>query len=66
MTMLIYAILVFVSVVTLKQHVLIDIIAGVTIAEVCYLISNRTNGYKKLMNVFEKINGLVFGKNEDE
>lgn len=61
-TVCIYAFLVFVSVVTLKQHVLMDIFAGVIIAEICYYISCKTNCYTKLMNVFEKINQVVLGK----
>lgn len=59
--MFVYAVLVFVSVVTLKQHVFVDIIAGVVLAEVCYCITKKTKGYRKLEKIFETVNNKVFG-----
>lgn len=58
----IYAFLVFISVVTLKQHVVVDIFAGIILAEVCYYISCKTEWYKKLMSVYESINKAILGK----
>lgn len=45
---LIMALLVFASVVFTKQHVVVDIFAGVLVAELFIQISNRTNLYKAL------------------
>lgn len=65
-TMSIYAFLVFVSVVTLKQHVVVDIFAGVIIAEICYYISYRKKWYQKLMKIFDSVNKCILGKKYNE
>lgn len=58
----IYALLVFISVVTLKQHVMVDIFAGIAIAELCYRMSCVTEFYKKLMKLFDNVNSCILGK----
>ena len=42
------ALAVCVSTLTTKQHVFVDVIAGVTLAEVCHWISGKTGIWKKL------------------
>ena len=42
------ALAVCVSTLTTKQHVFVDVIAGVVLAEVCYWISGKTGIWKKL------------------
>ena len=54
------AFLVFASTLFTKQHFIIDVFAGVILAEVCYYIGNHTNWYQKVMDVFDKINRFVF------
>lgn len=59
---MIFALLVCASTQFTKQHYLIDIAAGLLIAEVCYFITTHTNLYKGLQKVFEKLQYVVFGK----
>lgn len=60
------ALVVFYSTLALRQHVLVDVIAGVAVAEITYYISCRTNGYKVYMKIFERagdwLMGLIRGK----
>lgn len=58
----IFAIMVFASTQFTKQHYIVDVIAGVTIAEVCAYIGTHTQLYKKISRFFEKINNKVFGE----
>lgn len=58
----IFSIMVFLSTQFTKQHYIVDVIAGVIIAEVCLYIGKHTNFYKKAGNVFDKINYIVFGE----
>lgn len=50
---LIFALLVCVSTLVTKQHVIVDVIAGVGFAELTWQISRRINGYK-FYTLFEK------------
>lgn len=54
------AFLVFASTLFTKQHFIIDVFAGVFLAEVCYYIGNHTNWYQQVMGIFDKINRSVF------
>ena len=60
------AFVVFLSTLSLRQHVLIDVIGGVAVAEITYFISLHTNGYRVYMRIFEsagdKIMGWIRGK----
>jgi membrane-associated phospholipid phosphatase len=59
----IIAILVFISTLVTKQHVIVDIISAVVIAELCWYIVNHTNIYKKFGRFFNMVNDGVFGRN---
>lgn len=59
------AMLIILSTLLVKQHVLADAITGVILAEVSYLIGIKTKLYKIPMNLFDKITILLFYKNTD-
>lgn len=71
---LVTAVLVFVSTLALRQHVFIDVAAGVLLAEGTYFISCRTNGYKVYTQISERvgdrlterIEGMKYGKQEKD
>lgn len=48
---LVMAVMVCISTLTTKQHVIYDVIGGVALAEICYLIA----GMKSVQNVFSKL-----------
>lgn len=52
----IFAVLVCVSTQVTKQHYIIDLIAGVLLAEAMYLVGQKTDWYLKLQSAFTKIN----------
>lgn len=56
---LIIAILVCISTVTLKQHFVVDIIAGILIAELIYFISTHSKISNTFYHFFESINSKV-------
>lgn len=62
----IFAGVVFISTLSLRQHVIIDVIGGALLAEITYYISRHTNGYLIYMKIFErmgdKIMCLIRGK----
>lgn len=58
---LVFAILVCMSTQFTKQHYIVDVIAGIVIAELCYFISCHCCIYKKLEYFFDKIGKRVFG-----
>lgn len=58
----IFALLVCASTQFTKQHYIIDVFAGIFLAEACYFVATHTNIYKTVQRVFEKINSLVFGE----
>ena len=45
-----------------KQHYLIDLVAGIAIAELCYALTTHTNIYRKVEGFFDRITAFVFGK----
>ncbi len=59
---MVFALLVCASTQFTKQHYLIDVAAGLFIAELCYYITTHTNLYKYTMKIFDKINIRLFGK----
>lgn len=63
---LLFAVLIFASTQFTKQHYIVDVIGGVAIALICFAISTRTDGYKKLMGCFDRLNQKVFGEVIDE
>lgn len=56
------AVAVFISTLTTKQHVLVDVAGGVFLAEICYLIAGRTALAKWYGTIFDKAAACVFGK----
>ena len=56
------AVLVFVSTLALRQHVLIDVAGGILLAELACYISNRRDGYKRLQKVTETVSGWIAGR----
>lgn len=56
------AVLVFISTLALRQHVLIDVAGGILLAELACYISNRRNGYKLLQKVTETATGWIAGR----
>lgn len=71
---MIVAIMVFISTLALRQHVLLDVAAGILLAEVTYCISWHTNGYRTYMRIAdrlaagitEKIEGMGYGKQKED
>lgn len=56
----IFAIVVFISTQTTKQHYFIDIIGAVIIAEGTYYFAMHTNWYRYLENVFDCLTSAIF------
>lgn len=50
-----YAIAVFISTLTTKQHVIVDVAAGIILAQLTYDISMKTEGWRQLEKIFDKI-----------
>lgn len=49
------AVLVFISTLALRQHVLVDVFSGIVVAEVTWQISRHTNGYRIYQRTTEKM-----------
>ena len=54
-TSLVLAVLVFISTLATKQHVIVDVVSGVLLAQICYLIGKKTKLYKIYEKATEKI-----------
>lgn len=52
------AVAVFISTLTTKQHVIVDVIGGVALASGCYWLAGRTKMPQRYGRVFEKIGGI--------
>lgn len=61
-----FAIAVFASTLFTKQHFVVDVIAGVIFAELCYYIGHYTKYYLRVMKIFDGINEKVYGEKWDE
>lgn len=59
------AVLVFVSTLTTKQHVVIDVVGGVAIAELTLAFARHTNGYKWYMKMWMWIAEHLFEAKEE-
>lgn len=57
----IFAVLVFAATQFTKQHILIDVIGGVVIAEICCYIASKTNVYLKIESFFDNIERVILG-----
>lgn len=58
----VFAIMVCLSTQYTKQHYLIDMIAGIAIAEILWLVVWKTNFYKSFEKFFDRISVFCFGK----
>ena len=56
------ALLVFVSTLTTKQHVIWDVAAGALLAEITFFIANHTKAYLYYKKFWEKVTQILFGK----
>lgn len=52
----VFAVLVCISTQVTKQHYIIDLVAGVLLAEAMYLVGQKTDWYLKLQGIFTKVN----------
>lgn len=62
----VFAIMVCISTQVTKQHYIIDLIAGIALAEITWAVSNRINLYKLFEMFFNRISGFVFGRENIE
>ncbi|MDE7312968.1 MAG: phosphatase PAP2 family protein [Eubacterium sp.] len=60
------AVLVCVSTLTTKQHVVIDVAGGVLLAELCYWIAKKPSVWKCYEKVLDLVNGMIFTKGSRE
>lgn len=58
----IIAVLVFISTLVTKQHVIVDVISAVIISEVVWWVVGRSKVYVPVWKVFESINNAVLGR----
>ena len=56
---LIFATMIFASTQFTKQHNLVDVIGGIAIALLCFVISKKCNGYKMIERLYEWLNSKV-------
>lgn len=56
----IMAVLVCLSTLLTKQHVIIDVIGGIVLAEVCFYIGTHTSIWKVYEKILDKINNKIF------
>lgn len=61
-----FAILVFASTLFLKQHVILDVVGGVLLAEVCFYIGKKTNGYQQYEKIAKKGEKLFFERKKKD
>lgn len=55
-----FSLLIIASTLLVKQHVIVDAIGGVAIAEITFIIGQKTQLYKYPMAVFDKISRKIF------
>ena len=56
----VFAVAVFLSTQTTKQHYLVDVIGGVALAEGCFWVAHHTELYQKVMRIFEAVNHKIW------
>lgn len=59
---LLMAVLVCISTLLTKQHVIADVAGGILLAEACFLLGKKTAVWLVYEKILDKINGVVFGK----
>ena len=52
------ALAVFVSTLTTRQHVIVDVVGGIVLAQICYLIAQKTNIWRCFEKTFDYLNGF--------
>ena len=60
------AVLVCISTLTTKQHVIVDVIGGVLLAEICYAIARMTPIWKSYEKALDLVNQKIFVKGNGE
>lgn len=55
-----FAILVFASTLFTKQHVVVDVVAGLLLAELCFYIGRKTNLYRYYAAIANRMEGFFF------
>lgn len=58
----IMAILVCMSTLTTKQHVIIDVFGGILLAEICFRVGKQEKIYGAYERIYDKVNGKLFRK----
>ncbi len=53
-----FAVAVFISTLTTRQHVILDVVGGVALAQICYWISQKTSHWKAFEKTFDHLNGF--------
>ena len=53
------AVAVFVSTLTTRQHVIVDVVGGVALAQICYFIAQKTNIWRCFAKTFDYLNGFL-------
>jgi membrane-associated phospholipid phosphatase len=60
------ALLVCLSTLTTKQHVIADVIAGIVLAELCFFLGKQPNVYRPYEKLLDKITGILRKKGEKQ
>ena len=56
---LVFAVLVIISTQVLKQHYVVDAVAGIALVEIAWRFYNKKSRYQRMQNFFEKLNGII-------
>ena len=62
----VFALLICASTQFTKQHYIVDVVGGLILAELCFFVTTHTDGYLKVMAIFDKLTDKVFGKKFNE
>ncbi len=60
----VFAVLVFISTLTTKQHAFVDVVGGVALAEICWQLTNLTGAWKIYLRVLERVKNKL-SKNKE-
>ena len=56
---LVFAVLVIISTQVLKQHYVVDAVAGIALVEIAWRFYNKKSRYQRMQHFFEKLNGII-------
>ena len=57
---LVMALLVCISTLTTKQHVIVDVLGGILLAEICFWIGKQPKVWRTYEKLLDKVNGKIF------